>query len=209
MKILILLAIVVLYIPGIAQTSIDTNDIRSINKKLENLIRKQESKIFKVGLSVGMRTFIKQEKDSRAIASITPDSNVSIDHGDMMAVVLSSSFTAFPFTLSDNRFLKSFGFTVNINLLEFTDNQIGSVFNKPIDGGLGFAYAFGEDKNFAVAITYERIAIRRPTKFVLSKEGEKIVENGRAVTSLDSSDNRYYMDSGLNGCSIKFIFHFN
>ena len=209
MKTIILLAMMALYIPGIAQTTIDTNDIISINKKLDNLIQKQESKIFKVGLSVGMRTFIRQERDSRAIASITPDSNVSIDHGDMMAVVLSSSFTAFPFALSDNRFWKSFGFTVNINLLEFTNNQIGSVFNKPIDGGLGFAYGFGPDKNFAVAITYERISVRRPTTFILDREGEKIIDNGQVITSLDKTDNRYYIDSGLNGGSVKFIFHFN
>jgi len=40
-------------------------------------------------------------------------------------------------------------------------------------------------------------------------EIKKIIENGRAVTTLDKTDNRYYIDSGLNGLSIKFIYHLN
>jgi hypothetical protein len=208
MKIFFVIATWMICVSSLAREQ-GNKGIDEINRKLDDIFDKQGSSTFKVGVSVGMRTFIKSEKESRAIASITPDSIVSLDYGDMMSVVLSSSFTAFPFVLSDSDFIKRLGFTVNINLAEFTNNQVGSVFNKTIDGGMGISFAFGPDKNFALAASYERISVRRPTKFVLEREGKKIMDNGTVITSLDKSDDRYYVDSGLNGVSIKFIFHFN
>jgi hypothetical protein len=180
----------------------------SVNLKLENFIKKQEAKVFKFGLSVGVRGFLKREEDSRAIAYILPDSTVAIEHGDRLGVILSSALTAFPFD-AKYKFWHNFGFVINVNLVEFTNSKVGSVFNKPIDGGLGFAYGFGPDRCFAIAATYERIAVQRPTRFVLSKEGQKILDGGKAVTTLEKTDSRYYIDSGLNGWSIKFIYHFN
>lgn len=150
----------------------------------------------------------RREKTSRAIPYVLPDSTIAIENGDVMAVILSSSLTAFPFD-SIHPFWHNVGFTININLVEFANSDVGAVFNKDIDGGLGFAYAFGPDRNFAVGITYERISTRRPTEFILGQKGLKVIENGRAITSIDKADNRYYTDSGLNGIAFKFIYHFN
>jgi hypothetical protein len=208
-KLLIVFAFIGLSCIAQINSATPKDSIDAINKKLDKIIKKQDSKIFKFGFSIGFRTFIESERDSRAIAIIAPDSTVFIEHGDRLALILSSSLTAFPFVLNKCNFLKNFGFTVNINMAEFTDNKIGSVFNKPIDGGMGFAYSFGPDKNFAIALTLERISVLRPTSFVINKEGQKIIDNGKAITSLDKTDNKYYINSGLNGVSAKFIYHFN
>lgn len=176
--------------------------------KLDAFLAKQEEeKTFKFGLSIGTRATWGQ-KSSRSIAYITPDSTIGTEIGDVYSMILSSSIATFPFTKSEKVFWQNFGFLANINLAEFTNDEVGTVFNKAIDGGMGFAIAFGDDKNFALAATYERISIRRPTQYLLDNSGKKLYENGEIITTIDYTNNKYYIDSGLNGMSIKFVFHF-
>ena len=100
------------------------------------------------------------------------------------------------------------GFTANINLIEVADSQLGTTFNKSIDGGFGIAYSLDKEYQFVVAATYERTSTRRPQKWVIENEGKPIIVDGEPLTSIDISDDTYYIDTGLNAWSIKFIYHF-
>lgn len=177
-------------------------------KKIAAWIDKQDKKIFRFGFSIGMRTGFKSETESRTAATIRPDSPyvVNIEHIDMMDFLLSSSLTVFPFNKECS--WSNFGFTANINLIELADAEVGTVFNKSIDGGFGFAYACDKDRHFAIAITYERTSTRRPKNWVIENEGKPIIVNGEAIREIDKNDDTYYIDTGLNAWSIKFIYQF-
>ena len=175
-------------------------------KDVETWIKKQDTKIFRFGLSIGVRTGFGSENSGRAIVSIIPtDYTVRVEHDDLMAVLLSTSITAYPF----QNWWKYLGFTANVNLLEFTNAQANTPFNKPIDGGIGLAIALDKEKKFAFAITFERTSTRKPKQWVVDNEGNTIVVNGEIVTSIDKNDDNYFVNTGLNAIAFKFIYSFN
>ena len=114
------------------------------------------------------------------------------------------SFTAYPFQKTK---AEKLGFTANINLIEIANANVGTVFNKSIDGGLGIALALDKEKKFAFALTYERTSTRRPQDWVIHKAGEPILVDGKKITTIDKNDDNYYLDTGLNAISFKFIYH--
>ncbi len=199
-----------------------TNELANIRRNIDAFIANQKESIFKVGMSVAFRTSFNwgEEKKARAIPTISPhDSTIRIDYADRAAVVISTTIAAYPFlrkideygnkTETKSKFLKNLGFLVNINLVEFADNKSSSIFNKQVDGGLGFSYLLGTKKQFAFAVTYERVSVRQPTQLIFDFEGKKLKENGNYLTVLDLKDPRYFRDAGYNAFSLKFVFHFN
>ena len=200
-----------------------TNELSEMKNTVDAFIANQKNSIFKVGMSVAFRTSFNfgTEKDARALATISPnDKLVQIDYNDRAAVVISSTIAAYPFKNQKEKdgrpkeFKKggftNFGFLANINLVEFADNKSSTIFNKQVDGGRGFSYLLGSKQQFALALTYERISVRQPTKFVFEHEGMQIIgDNGTALTSLDIKDSRFFRDAGFNAISVKFVFHFN
>ena len=174
-------------------------------KSVSDWIKKQDNNIFKFGISLAVRTGFGSENTGRAVVTILPNNNISIDHEDLMAFLISTSVTVFPF----EGWGQNIGFTANLNLIEFTSAQTNSTFNKPIDGGLGFAYALDKKKKFAIALTYERTSNRKPKDWVLNNAGAPIIVNGQPITSINKNDDQYYMNTGLNAVAFKFIYHFN
>ncbi|HEV8083906.1 MAG TPA: fibronectin type III domain-containing protein [Chitinophagaceae bacterium] len=209
-----------------SSTVAQVKELEEQKKVIDGFIANQKTSIFKFGISVAVRSALNtgKEKQARAIATITPSQNfVSIDYTDLMAVVVSTTVAAYPFRIKRSvegklpdsisksvKFWTNFGFLGNVNLVEFANSNTSTVFNKQVDGGLGFSYLLGVREQFAVAITYERISVRQPTKFVFDNEGKQIIgDNNTTLTTLDIKDPRYFRDAGMNGISIKFIFHFN
>ena len=174
-------------------------------KSVSDWIKKQDNNIFKFGISLAVRTGFGSENTGRAVVTILPNNNISIDHEDLMAFLISTSVTVFPF----EGWGQNIGFTANLNLIEFTSAQTNSTFNKPIDGGIGFAYALDKKKKFAIALTYERTSNRKPKDWVLNNAGAPIIVNGQPITSINKNDDQYYMNTGLNAVAFKFIYHFN
>lgn len=198
----ILIVVLVNSVSGQTLTPLEKQQLTEV----ANFVKKQESKVFRFGISAGVRTGFGSENSGRTVVTILPNTNkVSLDREDLMAFIISSSLTVFPF----KGWWQNMGFTANINLLEFTSAQTNSTFNKPIDGGIGFALALDKDKKFAVALTYERTSGRRPKSWVLDNDGSTIVVNGQTVTSIDKNDDQYYINTGLNAVAAKFIYHFN
>lgn len=213
---------------ALTELAAKTKEIEDVKSKIDAFIANQKGSIFKVGLSVSLRTSFNfgSEKAARAIATISPnDKFVQIDYNDRAAVVISSTIAAYPFKNQKDKdgkpiekkdltklgkFFINFGFLANINLVEFADNKSSTIFNKQVDGGLGFSYLLGTKQQFALALTYERISVRQPTKFIFEHEGKQVIgDSGTALTTLDIKDARFFRDAGFNAVSIKFVFHFN
>jgi len=171
-------------------------------KNIEDFIKNQD-KIFHFGMSLGTRYAVPPSK-FLTVGTIEPSANtLQLDKTDRLSLVLSSSLTIYPYPEC------GFGFTANINIGEFAENQLYTIFNKQIDGGVGIAYSFGNNRNMALAVTYERTSFRRLRDYVQEKKGQQLLENNVPITSLDIKDDRYYIDSGVNAVSIKYIYHFN
>ena len=82
------------------QSKAEQLDSASI-EKVRKFVDRQDKKIVFFGFSVGIRSGFKSESESRAVATILPDSThaVSIEYLDQLAFILSTSMTAFPFKI--------------------------------------------------------------------------------------------------------------
>ena len=206
-------------------TKLPDSTMIKLNKVIA-FIDKQNKKYFYFGISFGLRTGFYREKTSRAVPFISPgDSLVQLDYNDISSFVVSTSITVYPFKepfsinslsilkyiplLKSMKFPIYMGFTANINMVEFANQQVNTVFNKQVDGGMGIAFAFDAEKQFALGLTWERTSTIRPTDYVISREGKQIIGgNGIAITDLDIHDSRYFINSGLNAWAVKFIYQF-
>jgi len=206
MKIKITIAAIVVLLTNYLYSQGLTPSEKQQLQDVADFVKKQDKNVFRFGVSAGVRTGFGSENTGRTVVTILPNNNkVSLDREDLMAFIISTSLTVFPF----EGWWQNMGFTANINLLEFTSAQTNSTFNKPIDGGIGFAVALDKQKKFAVALTYERTSNRRPKEWVLDNEGSTIIINGQTVTNIDKNDDQYYINTGLNAVAAKFIYHFN
>lgn len=175
----------------------------------------RNSKIIRVGLSVGFRSvFNKDDLNGRHVSINPKDSTIVVDKIDRKHFVLSGVVTAFPWLgkQSSDRDAPNYarcgalcrlGFLANVTLTAFSPDNVG-VFNRSIEGGMGLAWQLGDD--FALAATVERVFSRRPLSFVTP--GEQLKVDGTVLTTIDISDNRFFVDDHLTAWSIKFVYFF-
>jgi hypothetical protein len=158
---------------------------------------------FAVGLGV---RFIYDKKEYFGEPSISPiDSTLQIDSRDRGAVILSGVVMATPFVNSGGA-MSNLGFVANVNLAEISSENISTINNKSIEGGLGISYRL--QSNFALAVTYDLVFSRRLRDYVLQYEGEKIFDNGKTLTGLNREDDNFFIDDNLSSLSLKFIYRF-
>ncbi len=89
------------------------------------------------------------------------------------------------------------------SLASFNPDNV-SVFNKSLEGGIGVAVRLAQD--FGLAGTYERVFSRRLRKFVV--EGQQLSVDGKVLTTIDETDDRFFVDDNLSATSFKFIYFF-
>lgn len=180
---------------------------KSVQKNLETtqkLLKIQQSDRpdgIKFGLSVGYR-YVFDKKEELIEPSISPlDSALYIDNTDWGALILSGVVMINP--LKNAKWL---GFMVNVNLVEFTAENVSSIFNKVIAGGFGFVFRFNEF--MSIGLTYEAIYNRSLRQNIADRIGKKIMDGSNTVLTLSKDDDRYFRDNYLNGGSIKLIYNF-
>ncbi|WP_431158758.1 hypothetical protein [Winogradskyella poriferorum] len=91
-----------------------------------------------------------------------------------------------------------------VNLVTFNEAQSGNIFNQKMSGGLGLSYNM--DEHVAFGLSYELISYRKPKDFLLEQNGQALMTNGSAITSIDTSDNTYFFDRYAGTISFKVIY---
>lgn len=91
-----------------------------------------------------------------------------------------------------------------VNLVTFNEAQSGNIFNQKMSGGLGLSYNM--DEHVAFGLSYELISYRKPKDFLLEQNGQALMTNGNAITSIDTSDNTYFFDRYAGTLSFKVIY---
>jgi hypothetical protein len=186
-------------------------------EKIAKAVRAElkENKTLQVGLSVGMRMIPDRSDRRLRDAAISPlDGRLLVDESDGTSVILSGVVVAYPFRgdscedqdatcKAKRRTLRNIGFLVNINLADFTADNVG-VFNKSVEGGIGFAWRMNSD--FGVGLTVERAFSRRLRAGIPLYE--PLVVDGKALTAIDVKDNRFFHDDNVTALSLKFIYAF-
>jgi hypothetical protein len=107
------------------------------------------------------------------------------------------------------KLVQNFGFTANINMLDFSQAQNASVFNKSIEGGIGFSLRLSP--NIHISYTNELIFSQQLRDDIKSQENKKIYLNGQVVNSisqLDVNNLNYYVTKNLIAHSFRIIIVF-
>lgn len=164
--------------------------------------RLSESKILKVGLSVGYR-YLVEERDKlfRDVAIV--NDTLRVDKQDRSDLVLSGVVTAFPFHRAATAW-RRLGFMLNINLADFAGEAIG-VFNRSIEGGMGIAIQAHDE--FAFGVTVERV-FSRGLRSGVKPDQPLLGDDGQPLKSVDVDDGRFFKNDNLTAVSLKFIFYF-
>jgi hypothetical protein len=181
--------------------------IEKINTKLDSVLKKlEEKKILRFGFSVGLR-YIVEDSGGISDASISfPDTLLVLDEFDRSSLVISGVIAVFPFAKSSGK-VANLGFLANIDLAEFSDEEVTTIFNREIEGGMGVLWSFGE--GFSLGLTFEKLLSRRPRDHILGMVGQKIYDsNGKVVTQLDKEDSNLFRNDSLNALSLKYVYHF-
>jgi hypothetical protein len=182
-------------------------EIGKINTKLNAVLAKlEEKKILRFGFSVGFR-YVVEDSGGIADASISfPDTLLVLDDSDRSSFVISGVIAVYPFANSGS-WEANLGFLANIDLAEFNNEEVTTIFNREIEGGMGLLWSFGE--GFSLGLTFEKVLSRRPRDHILGKVGQKIHDaNGKVVTQLDKEDSYLYRNDSLNAFSLKYVYHF-
>jgi hypothetical protein len=184
---------------------VSTEDIKTIQKQLDK-ITESRGNVLHFAVSLGIR-YIYDKAEYFGEPSISPiDSTLQIDSRDRGAVILSGVVMATPFTASRKGWLAGLGFVANVNLAEISSEDISTINSKSIEGGLGVSYRL--QSNFALALTYDLVFTRRLRDYVLQREGEKILNNGKVLTELNRENDNIFINDNLNSLSLKFIYRF-
>jgi hypothetical protein len=92
-----------------------------------------------------------------------------------------------------------------VNLLNFSEAGNGTIFNKKIDGGLGIGCRFNDD--VLIALTYEMLSVRQPRDFLINEFKDKTISvNNEVVTTLDTSNDTFFIDKYLPSLSLKLVY---
>lgn len=197
-------------------------------QKLARETLEKNNSTFRFGLSVGWRRVVGPSSALLQDVALDPATgNVTVDPIDRSAVVLSGVVSAFPWRNTElgtslapkqvtpprnfaERIKRGsaawrWGFLANVNVASFTQENI-AVFNQTVEGGLGIAYKMNE--SFAVGLTAERLKGRALRSFV--PVGSPLIgADGKSVTELAPTDNRFFRDDNLTAVSLKFVYFFN
>jgi hypothetical protein len=150
--------------------------------------------------------FIYDKEEYFGEPSISPiDSTLQIDSKDRGAVIISGVIMATPFVTKQS-WLSNLGFVANVNLAAISSENVNTINNKSIEGGLGISYRL--QSNFALALTYDLVYSRRLRDYVLTRKGEKILEDGKVLTELNRESDNFFIDDNLSSLSLKFIYRF-
>lgn len=166
----------------------------------------ERDKTFRFGLSVGWRHIISSDSALRRDAAIEPATGkVVVDKVDQGDVVLSAVAVAFPWKKALEQKASGpwrLGFIANVDLASFGSESMGG-FNKSIEGGGGLALKLSD--GFSLAMTIERVFSRQLKSFVKTGEPLKDAE-GKAVTTLVKSDDRFFKNDNITALSLKFVY---
>jgi hypothetical protein len=179
-------------------------------------------KSVRLGLSLGLRVITDfRAARARQISISATDTVLQVNGLDIADLNLSGVFVAFPSQGKRERwattngdssavswkptFWSRLGFLANVNITQITP-QNASLFNKSVEGGIGFAYKIGRSDDFAIAVTYERVFSRRLRNPQL--EGSKLIVGSETLTSLSLADDRFFMDDPLSALSFRFVYLF-
>jgi hypothetical protein len=173
---------------------------------------KDANRRFGFGLSIGLRTIPEAGKSGVLLdAAINPvDSTLIFDTRDKHDITLSGVVTVFPWARRTkknivDKVVRGFGFIVNVNIANFAQQSVG-VFNQRIEGGGGLTYRLCRE--MALAATYERVAARRLRSAYDVFINKPLLIDGKPLTNIDISDNRFFVDDYLAAWSIKYVFFF-
>jgi hypothetical protein len=208
--VLALVCLAMVAAPCFAQNSEDTvkvstQDIKAIKSQL-NKITESKGGVLHFAVSLGIR-YIYDKEAYIGEPSISPiDSTLQIDSRDRGAVILSGVVMATPFAADRKSWLNGLGFVANVNLAEISSKDVNMLNSKSIEGGLGISYRL--QSNFALALTYDLVFTRRLRDYVLQREGEKILNNGKVLTELNRENDNIFINDNLNSLSLKFIYRF-
>jgi len=182
----------------------NTADVKTIQAQLSKMADSKAGVIhFAVGLGV---RFIYDEKEYFGEPSISPiDSTLQIDSRDRGAVILSGVIMATPF-VTKTSWISNLGFVANLNLAEISSENVNTINNKSIEGGLGISYQL--QSNFALAVTYDLVYSRRLRDYVLTRKGDRLFDNGKVLTKLNRENDNLFIDDNLSSLSLKFIYRF-
>jgi hypothetical protein len=125
-----------------------------------------------------------------------------LDPRDKYDIVLAGAVVAYPF-LTSSGWGRNIGFLVKLNIADFNSQSV-SLTNKSIEGGLGLAYTLSDF--FALGIDYEIVFSRKPRSYVF--DGEKLYDRGEIVTSVNTSDERFFYNGNLSAVSVLFVYNF-
>lgn len=96
-------------------------------------------------------------------------------------------------------------FTMNLAINLADVNSDGLSFNKPVDGGLGLGYSFGD--NTQIALFFDVVRIRQLRDYVAEDYVNKPIPKGKDVyTALDGNDNELFTTKTASGLSVKLIY---
>jgi hypothetical protein len=187
--------------------------------RVEDSLHSSKGKTLRIGLSLGLR-YITDKADAgiRLIAIDPVDTTVRANGLELGDLTLSGVVVAFPWKPRAKASAGSagaplewgcsgwcrWGFIANVNIATISPQNTG-VFNKSIEGGVGIAYRLADD--FSLAATYERVFGRRIRN--IGWIGQKLVVDGKTLTSLDQNDDRFFVDDALSAISVKFVYFLN
>ncbi|GAB5519138.1 MAG: hypothetical protein RhofKO_13890 [Rhodothermales bacterium] len=90
-----------------------------------------------------------------------------------------------------------------LNLADFGPDKF--LVSNVIEGGFGLSFSLSEV--FSIGITYERVSGNRiRSSFV---EGEPVIYEGSALTELDRTNSRLFVDDNFSALSLSWIYSFN
>jgi hypothetical protein len=179
-------------------------EIKTIQTQL-NKMADAKAGVIHFAVSLGVR-FIYDKEEYFGEPSISPiDSTLQIDSKDRGAVIISGVIMATPFVTKQS-WLSNLGFVANVNLAAISSENVNTINNKSIEGGLGISYRL--QSNFALALTYDLVYSRRLRDYVLTRKGEKILEDGKVLTELNRESDNFFIDDNLSSLSLKFIYRF-
>lgn len=220
---LVLAGLMMTAAPGRAQSSSDTlktiaKDVRGIQEQLRgsnteiktiqtqlNKMTEAKTSVIHFAVSLGVR-FIYDKQEYFGEPSISPiDSTLQIDSKDRGAVIISGVIMATPF-VTKGSWISNLGFVANVNLAAISSENVNTINNKSIEGGLGISYRL--QSNFALAVTYDLVYSRRLRDYVLIRKGDKLFDNGKVLTELNRESNNFFIDDNLSSLSLKFIYRF-
>lgn len=197
----------------ILQYSLESLKLRQSIDSIETEISKlstEKRSVFGVALSIGGR-YIVNETEGLESAYLSPaDTTLQIEHINPSSFLMSVMIVAQPWIKRDlNNFWNGVTFLIHFPIAEI-NGVSDSFFNKRSSGGLGFAYEFGSS-NFYCGGSFDMVIRRRLKKEILNNYSRMVIPDGHGntLTTLEDSNDDYFIDEFDLGLSFWFIMRLN